>query len=164
MQFPPSFWCFIGLGTDHLRQVPRGHNSSVWCCLGEPALPLDNFLGNLQFPLLPHWEVFGHTELICTSPICVFNLFIRHLEPHSSLKKHTLRDAGKLRLHTVLRANRAGNCPTESRGAAFLQLEEVGEEGRRWKSRRKRKILESATVIQPKCCSRTEGALKVASF
>lgn len=60
----------------------------------------------------------------------LFNLFIRHLEPHCSLKKHILRDAGKPRLHTVLRVGRAGNCPTESRGAAFLQHKHIWRSGR----------------------------------
>lgn len=94
---------------------------------------MDNVLGNLQFPLLPLWEVLRHTVLVCLLPICLFNLFIKHSEPHGSLKKHILWDAGKPRLQAVLRVGRAGNCPTESRGAAFLQHKHI------WRSRRGRR-------------------------
>lgn len=46
------------------------------------------------------------------------------------MKKHILRDAGKPMLHTGLRAGRAENCPTESRGAAFLQHKHIWRSGR----------------------------------
>lgn len=82
-------------------QVLRGHNSSVWCCLEKPGITLASFLGNLQFPLLPLWEVIRHNDLICLLPIYLSNLFISHSEPHGFLK----RDAGKARLHTVLRVS-----------------------------------------------------------
>lgn len=46
------------------------------------------------------------------------------------MKMHILRDAGKPRLQAVLRVGRAGNCPTESRGAAFLQHKHIWRSGR----------------------------------
>lgn len=118
-------------------QVLRGHNSSVWCCLGKPGLTLANFLGNLQFPLLPLWEVIRHNDLICLLPIYLFDLFVRHLEPHCFLK----RDAGKPRLHTVLRVSRA-----ESRGAAFLQHKHIWRSGRGRKNKEKQKKEENVGI------------------
>lgn len=39
----------------------------------------DTFLGDLQFPLLPLWENIRLTVLICLLPVCLLNLFVRHL-------------------------------------------------------------------------------------
>lgn len=60
----------------------------------------------------------------------MFNLLIRHLEPHSSLKKHILKGAGQPGLHALLTAGRAGNCPTETKGAAFLQHKHIWRSGK----------------------------------
>lgn len=83
------------------------------------------------------------------------------------MKKHILKGAGQPGLHALLTAGRAGNCPLRQReqlSSSTNTSGEVGKEGRRQESRRKRKILDSVTVIQPKYCGRTEGALKVASL
>lgn len=110
--------------------MPGARRTQFLYVILQPGLTLDNFLGNLQFPLSPLWEIIRHAELIWLLPVCLFNQFIRHLEPHGSLKKHIRRDAEQPRLCTLRRTGRAGNCPTESRGAAFLQHKHIWRSGR----------------------------------
>lgn len=124
MQFPASFWWFFGLIINHLCQVPRGHNSSMWTWPSSGQFPGKSPISYTS-TLGSYWAHWLNTSLAY-----LFNLFIRHSEPHGSLERHMLRDAAKPGLHTVLRVGRAGNCPSESRGSAFLQHKHIWRSGR----------------------------------
>jgi len=170
-----AFGGFVAV--DCLHQVPRVHASSPRCPVRRRAWPCsayrDGFLGNLQFPLLPLWEVIKHAELIRLLPTCLFNPFTRHV---AKAPQHRTRSA-----HEEMPGNpasgwaaaprsagKAGNCPAESKGAAFLRCRHIWRSGRGRKKvgeqKKGREIPESTRVSQPKYRSGTDDALKVARF
>lgn len=60
----------------------------------------DTFLGDLQFPLLPLWKNIRLTVLIRLLPICLFNLFIRHLAK-ALTNEYIQSNAGQLAASTA---------------------------------------------------------------
>lgn len=100
MQFLPCFWWFCGSAVDCLHQVPGVCDSPPQYSLerGESGHTAyrDNFLGNLQFPLLPLWEVIRHAELIRLLPVRLFNLFRRHVAKHHGTEREVRTEKRQL--------------------------------------------------------------------